>query len=586
MKRATTSIISASFARRRFGAPFAHLFVFCLLAACGRGAIEPGKASAPEDPCGGAVDCPTSIDKAVRDPFTCRLTTIEYADDVELCRRLYVDLTGVLPSAEEYTANCKGKKVADMVGALMATEDYVTSRKKYWAERFGYNDSRTWYQNIIQLDALVDQLYRGKLSFSDFVAQAAVHPGLTSVDESDGRVNAAMEALLMRDATLPEVQDLANLYRVFQAVQGVDPKIPDFKPQRVEILPCRCAGPLRSTCQQSQLVNPDGSSLDVTLPLRDPSAANCQGDPLNSFLEEEATSDEQVILLSAGDVLKQSPDLYSRNAAAALQRYLGYDAVALIDTLGPSLGAYFRSKNSMVALETEIFTSVLYRESQFPKAAPNDCNGKPSPLFAGPRKKLSAEPYLASIAKFTGHAYGVCDYRFQAQEYARHVPGQSDVPSWAPSPPTSQYPVLDANTNQPDFTFRDKARAVGGCADRLSFFKNDDRGAYSEIALDRLTREACEDPAASGMIPSGYSGDVSTTGLQSIATFQFQRALLAAPASDELTASVAAMQSCLTADMAADGTPTGVAQAMQCTAQTVPRRFCSALLKSARFSVY
>ena len=557
-----------------------------MLAACGRGSIEPGKASGPEDPCGGAIECPTSIDKAARDAFTCRLTTIEYADDTELCRRLYVDLTGVLPNAAEYAANCKGKKVADIVGTLMATEDYVTYRKKYWAERFGYNDSRTWYQDIISLDALVDQLYRGKLKFSDFVAQAAVHPGITSVDESDGRVNAATNALLLRDATLPEIQDLANLYRVFQALPGVDLAIPDFKPQRVQILPCRCAGPLRATCQQSQIVNPDGNSLDVTLPLRDPSAANCQGDPLNSFYEEEATSEEQVILQSAGDVIKQRDDLYTNHATAELKHFLGYDAAGLIDTLGPNLGAYFQSKDSMVALETEIFTSVLYREAQYPKAAATDCNGQPSSLFAGPRKKLASEPYLASVAKFTGHAYGVCDYRLQTQEYARHVPGQSDVPSWAPSPPISQYPVIDTVSNQPDYTYRDKARAIGACADRITFFRNDDRGPYSEIALDRLTREACEDAAATGMIPTGYSGDVSTTGLQNIATFQFQRALLAAPASDELTASVAAMQSCLAADTGPDGTATGVAQATQCTAQTVPQRFCSALLKSARFSVY
>jgi len=428
MKRANPSIISV---------PLARVMVFCALAACGRGSIEPGKASAAEDPCGGATDCPTSVDKSVRDQFDCRLTTIEYADDTELCRRLFVDLTGVLPSADDYNATCKGKKVADIVSALMSTEDYVTYRKKQWADRFGYSDSHTWYQNIVDLDTLVGKLYHGELKFSEFVAQTAVHPGLTSVDEADGRVNAAMQAFLLRDATLPEVQDLANLYRVFSTVTGTDPNIPDFKPPRVEILPCRCAGPLRATCQQSQLVNPDGSSYDVTLPLRDPSAANCQGDPLNSFFEEDATSDEQIILQSAGDVIRQREDIFANNAAFVSGQLLGYDATALSTSLAANLGAYFKSQDSMRALETEIFNSVLYRESQYPKAAPNDCNGSPSALFAGPRKKLPAEPYLASVAKFTGHTFGVCDYRFQTQEYARHVAGQSDVPSWAPTPPTA-----------------------------------------------------------------------------------------------------------------------------------------------------
>ena len=307
---------------------------------------------------------------------------------------------------------------------------------------------------------------------------------------------------------------------------------------------------------------------------------------MNSFFEEEASSDEQAILQSAGDVIRQREDIYRNNAAFIARELLGYDAPTLSATLGANIGAYFQAQDSLRALETEIFTSVLYREAQYPKAAPNDCDGKPSPLFAGPRKVLSAEPYIASIAKLTGHVFGVCDYRFQTQEYARHVPGQSDVPSWAPTPPVSMFPVIDTTSNQPDYTFRDKAQAIGGCPDRMTKFTNDDRGPYTEIALDRLTREACEDSKATGMIPTGYAGDVSPTGLQGIATFQFQRAFLQAPASDELTASVNAMQGCLAADTAADGTPTGIAQATSCTAQTVPQRFCSALLKSARFSVY
>ncbi len=560
------------------------------LASCGRGSIEPGKAKNSADPCGGATTCPTGVDQAVRDAFTCRLTDIEFADDTELCRRLYVDITGVLPSADEYTQHCKGKKIDDILSDLMSTSAYVAYRQKQWAERFGYNDARSWYKNLVDLDALVAQLYSGGLKFSDFILQAAVHPGIVSVDEDDGRVNAALRAVLMRDAAIPEMEDLVNLYRVFQTITGPDPNIVDFTPRRVEVLPCRCAGSLHPNCVQTQVQNPDGNQGDVSLPLRYPQAANCQAEPLNSFFIEDATSDEAIVLQQAGDMIRQFSDVYSANTEEALVRLLGYDPLPLAPDIVNDTTTNFLATDSIVDLEKSIFRSTLYRETQNPHAAPTDCAGKTNPLFAGPRKILPAESYLQSVAKFTGHAFGSCDYRMQMQPYQHHIAGKPDQTLWAPPPPISTYPTLDPTTYQPDYTYRDEARSIGGCADRVTFFINNDRSAYTEIAIDKLVRAACEDTAATGMTPPSYVGDVTPTGLQSIATFQFQTALLAPPASDELAASVTAMQSCLASDTADDATPTGVVSGNKatssCTPATVPQRFCSAVLKSARFSVY
>ena len=91
------------------------------------------------------------------------------------------------------------------------------------------------------------------------------------------------------------------------------------------------------------------------------------------------------------------------------------------------------------------------------------------------------------------------------------------------------------------------------------------------IALDYLTREACDDAAAL-VLPAGATG-TDEAALGAVVDHQFQRFFLEAPSSEEKAASVTAMQSCLQSPNT-------------CPPERVGRRFCSALLKSARFSTY
>jgi hypothetical protein len=275
-----------------------------------------------------------------------------------------------------------------------------------------------------------------------------------------------------------------------------------------------------------------------------------------------------------GRLLVARPDFYENHVRETFTRLLGYDpSLALDDTTNAALIASitdsFKSDGSVRNLEAAIFRSVLYRQAQAPASPAQDCDGKDSPLFAGPRKPLDGDAYFASIKALTGYDAGICDYRFQTRTYQKTVNGVS-VTAYAPPSTIYQYATTNMTTSEPNLTGRDKARSLGGCVDRALLSKQDDTGPFFTLALDYITREACG--GGSTVVPAGVSGG-DDASLGAIADYQFQRFFLTAPSADEKAASVSAMQSCLQSPNT-------------CPTANVARRYCSALLKSARFATY
>lgn len=545
-------------------APHYLLTLTLLLTGCGRGSILGGESLANSDPCAKGT-CQTPIDRAVQDEFTCRLTPIEYATDAELCRRMFVDLAGTVPTPAEYAATCQGKTLEAIADDLMNRDTYILTRQRMWADRFGYNDTRSWYRNLAELDALVGQLYRGEIDFKTFVSKGAISPGLISRDEADGRVEAVFHAFMRRSPTADELSDFANLYRIYSQVIGTDPDIADFRPQRVQVLPCRCAGARRVQCQATLL-----SNEDVTLPLRFPQAADCQAEAGNTFLYEDSTNDEKLIQEAAGRVLISRPDIYRAQVIEAMTRFLGYDPSVAFPAIQDELERTLFENGSLRDIEKAVMTSVLYRQTSEPKTASVDCNGNPSRLFAGPRRLMSAEVQLDAMSKATGHSYGRCDHRMQVRSYMRKVTGAPDVESFAPSNLVYLYPLADPISFRPDYAYRERALLLGGCPDQLATFRQDEVGPFRAVSLDRWAREACEDPAATGL--SG-AVDGSDASLATLAADQFQKLFLRTPSEQESAMAVTAMRGCL------DGEES-------CTTANVAARMCSAWLKSPRFMTF
>lgn len=582
---------------------------------CGRGRIFSGEAKCDADPCNCAKECTNVIDKSVRDESKCRLVPLTDAGDAELCRRLFVDTIGRLPTPEDFESHCKGKSLDAIVDDVMAMPDYVVARQRLWADRFGFNDQRTWYASTVALDLLVARLYKGEIDLPTFAVQAAIHPALlTAADELlvtqvartanptidprtlnktsvDGAVETLFQALVLRSPSVDELSEFANMYRLYEVDPvAADANLPGYTARRVRVQPCNCAGAKKAFCQTSNLLGPP---QDVSIPLRFPAVADCAAEPGNSFYVEDARPEELNTISAPGRLLVARPDFYEQHVREALVRLLGYDPLPLLaeadqKTLLVGLTNALATDGSLKNLEATIFRSVLYRQSQTPASPALDCNGKDSQLFAGPRKALDADAYFASIAALTGANLGKCDYRFQTRTYPKTVDGVT-ITAFSPPNSIATYARHDGQTadvvadcrypgapddakcfGEPDLSGRDKARTIGACVDRATIQKQDDTGPFFTMALDAITREACG--AGDKVLPAGSSG-TDEAALQAIVDHQYDRFFLGKASTEEKAASVTAMQACL------QSTNT-------CPAALVGRRYCSALLKSARFSTY
>ena len=151
------------------------------------------------------------------------------ASDAELCRRYSIDLTGVAPSWAEYQTRCAGKTPAQIVDAFLGQPEYVRTSQRWWADSFQYDDVRTWYRYIVDLDEQVGRLYRGELRYPEFTAIAVAHPAFVSEFVGENVVAQAYLVFLGRDALPEERQDLLALYRPWAKRAATDPDLGVFK---------------------------------------------------------------------------------------------------------------------------------------------------------------------------------------------------------------------------------------------------------------------------------------------------------------------------------------------------------------------
>src|SRR6187431_3095176 len=61
-------------------------------------------------------------------------TDIRWADGPELCRRLFLDLVGAIPTPAEYAETCDGQSAAAIADALMASPRFVVRERRLWIQ--------------------------------------------------------------------------------------------------------------------------------------------------------------------------------------------------------------------------------------------------------------------------------------------------------------------------------------------------------------------------------------------------------------------------------------------------------------------
>ena len=181
----------------------AWLIGLVVLGACGNDRVPDG---GPKLSCDEAPDphCAHPIDRVLVPELRALGLEPRDASREEVCRRMAIDLLGRAPTVAERAA-CETRSFRDTARAFMATDEFVRTQRRHWAELFKYESLLVWGKDLVDLDRLVASLYRGELSYADFVRAAVVHPAVYALHPGDSWTSIVFTVFLGRPARQDEL---------------------------------------------------------------------------------------------------------------------------------------------------------------------------------------------------------------------------------------------------------------------------------------------------------------------------------------------------------------------------------------------
>jgi hypothetical protein len=508
--------------------------------------------SAPPEPPPCTQPAPTEhpIDRLLLPLFAERCAAPELEDPVRLCRRLFLDLTGRRPRADEIASLCEGRSAAEIVDRLQASERYRLQSWRFWRNRLEISDVFRDPRDLKSLFAQVDDLHSGALSYPDFVVKTAAHPGFIDV-LGNAEVSAALvfRAFLGRRASEFERLELATLYRPylsqFEADREFDGSIYYLY---LFIDPLACT---HAPCSTELF---GGGSVYLAWDTNYP------------VLLAELTPEQRAILEEPGRLLARQPLLYEAAADAILDRFLDWDdgdlfprrPGVLLPWVRQALADHLRATGDFVATEKMLLTSLLYTQSSK--------ESEDAPVWAvGPLKTVSPEMFIDSLAEPLGlSSIGTCDPRYPYDDAFRAIYRANQVDTTARGLELRRMWELQESTlawsdvdQAPDFRYQTLAYTVGGCTSEkrrsgIAF------GYDHELLVEMLCG------------PELFPVEVGDAPLSATLQQHMQRFLVRDPTPEEIAGFEASVAGC-----------TG-----DCSKETVVRGICSALLGSAELFFY
>jgi hypothetical protein len=357
-------------------------------------------------------------------------------DPAVLCRRLAIDLTGLAPTPAEQSAHCAGTP-ADAADYFMnkatganvpdGSAPYVWVNRRWWADSFQYQSSTqqssTFYTYVRELDAVVGDLYSGKIRYDVFAQKALASPAFARrfgiFEANHDLVQIASQAyrvFLGREALPSEAEDFGNLWRGWNTKnmneltsETTYPDCPVAYDQLMNRIGCRhyelgldsaeCAGANEAACESTIL----GAGAVVP--------------PQSGFVRwYDLSPDAQAQLAVPGKLIAAQPEFAEAAVDRALAKYLGwwkagtyrpdFDVPAVRDALTKK---FVSDGFDIRKLEREIVTSVLYTQSA--ALQPNQLSTDPIWAF-GPTKLLYAEAWIDTVGQALNKQLGGCDFRY------------------------------------------------------------------------------------------------------------------------------------------------------------------------------
>jgi hypothetical protein len=532
----------------------------------------------------------------------------------EYCRRLAVDLWGRIPSPDELAACVALPDAGARVDAAMSAPIYERTMRRAWGEHLGYDNYAGWTEAIVELDALVGELYAGDVRYGDFATRTVVHDGFLGLHRYDVWAAAIWRVFLGRVARADEIASFRPLSYVWQPryfceghvyyamyrgalEEGLSPAEAKLSAEdtcldleRLEMATnfCVCASDdVPGGCTSEALGKPitfrgacagGGDTYDNAnlrrIADRNPDDTICADgmerpqcrDVQTDFGGETALPPLQLIdgsgtkqLAQIGDALVARGDFWEAAVDREAKLLLGWWQTTFrqpdsdLPDVRRALAERLRDRGSVRDLQRVILTSVLYTSSA---AAPFE----DAPDFAmGPTKLMSAETWLDSAALAVGEPSGVCDFRWvTAEGYYDHSIVDSRVAE------QKQRSIYDARTDQ---SYIDIAIQLGGCSSEQK------RPTLSNVGMTftegGLTELLCA--YGRGVVPEGWSGDLAEAARHVIVS-----TLARTPDDAEVGELVAEMTACIDG-----GAATGCANS-----ETAARWLCQRALESVAFTTY
>ncbi len=392
----------------------------------------------------------------------------EPSDQVEMCRRLYIDLLGISPTSVDYEVDCKNRTVDEIVDDFMARPEYVVISQRMWADVFHMNSELTYHAYIADLDAMVGQVYAvnpaDQITLDSFALEAVTHPAFLGRWDGLDLVGFNFLSHFGRDASGAERLDLFPLFRMWEERPFTDPV--QGPTNRVVLN--------TNNCVNSALCSSDyweaGDQVVVAQP--DPGAVDPEMNVIDVDMLTPAQWDQVRI---PGQRIATSGEFYEAYIDRTMDRYLGYDLGTMVPAARQALVDLLEANNGNArVVDREILTALVYTATNVYEEddKPDPADWDPA-FWHGPTKQMDAEAWLRSTQRLVGQVPGSCDHRYP------------EVLGTQPH----NYPTTDGTT--PDYAFRDTARLLGGCPDRDSSFRETRAGLIAALTQATLTRDLC-----------------------------------------------------------------------------------------------
>ncbi|MFL5358657.1 hypothetical protein [Archangium sp.] len=487
----------------------------------------------------------------------------------EACRRLFVDMLGRVPTADEAEATCSGGWGAT-VKRLMDSDEFILMQQRRAADRFLYSNEVTSLQAIYDMDRLVAKLHRGLVPYDLFAAVVSAHPVFTRryADPGD-KAEALFRQFLGRPPFEHERADMSRLYKLWHSGYYDHPQLGMRLPDA--FIRFRCLdenGALDETSRgECASVLWGYNELIFTPDLRasrDPKLGEL------TLWSGLLNADEWAKLQTPGRILARDLAFWERAVDDVLVQYLGYELSAKVPEVREELVRWLLQNNGDIrSVHYAVATSAVYLQSA------EGASANAYRWTYGPFKQVDAEVWIDSMSRNTGFALPGCDHRLSQPE------------DLLESGSVAAYRVLQASRwklndkGELDERYSNLARTLGGCPENVVGGRFRVVSILTTATQLSFVQQLCNprlDPkiagaAVEGLLPSGMSTSraVDADVGEQIATHQYRMLLGRSPDDTEKAeARQAAAQCALT----------------RCSAEEFARPFCFVLLSSAERVFY